>query len=81
MAPLAGRVVGDNGLGAALDEEAAQPVAVIGGVGDQSGRRWQGTDKGERDRCIAALTGRDLDGQGPARAVDSQMDLGPPAAA
>ena len=81
MASLAGRVVGDDGLGAALDEEAAQSVAVVGGVGDQSFGRRQATDEGEGNRGVAALTGRNLDGQGPARAVDGEMDLGGPAAA
>ena len=75
MLPLAGRVVGDDGLGAAFDEEAAQPVAVIGGIGDQPGWWRQSADEGERDRGIAALARGELNGQRPARAIDSQMDL------
>ena len=81
MPSLAGRVVGHDRLGAALNEEAAQSVAIVGGVGDQSSWRRQGADKRERDRGVAALTGRDLDGQGAARTIDGQMDLGGPATA
>jgi len=78
---LARGVVGHNRLGAALDQEAAQSVAVIGGVGDQPGWWRQGANERERDRGIAALTGCDLDRQGPARAIDGQVDFGRPAAA
>ena len=75
MLSLAGRVVGDDGLGAALDKEAAQSVAVIGGIGDQSGWWRQGADQRQRHQSVTALAGRDLNGQGPARAINSQMDL------
>ena len=75
MLSLAGRVVGNDRLGAALDQEAAQAIAVIGRIGDQPGWWRQGTDEREGDRGVAALAGCELDGQGPARAIDGQMDL------
>lgn len=75
MLSFAGRVVGDDRLGAALDQEAAQPVAVISRIGDQTGWWRQGTDEREGDRGVAALSRRELNGQGPARAIDGQMDL------
>ena len=80
MEPLARWVVGHDRLGTALKQEAAQTVAVAGGVGDQAARRRQDADQGQGDRSIAALAERDLDGDGPAICVCGDMDLGRPAA-
>lgn len=81
MRALARRVVGHDRLGPALDQEAAQAVAVVGGVGDQPSGRRQRADQSERDRRVAALAGGDLDGQRAPGAIGGQVDLGRPAAA
>ena len=54
---LAGRVIGNDRLGAALDQKQPEPVAVIGGIrGAQTAWR-QRFQEAAGDRCVAALAG------------------------
>src|SRR4051812_44223231 len=76
MGALAGRVVGNDGLRAALDQEGAQAVAVVGRVGDAQLRGRQGADKGQGHTSIAQLTWRYLDGAGSSLFVDGKVNLG-----
>ena len=50
MEPLARWVVGHYRLGAALEQEAAQTVTVVGGVGDQAAK--VGLGEAERSRHL-----------------------------
>src|SRR3954454_6553753 len=61
---------------AALDQEGAQAVAVVGRVGDAQHRGRQGADKGQGHTSIAQLTWRYLDGAGSSLFVDGKGDLG-----
>jgi hypothetical protein len=72
---LAGRVVGNDRLGAALDQKEPEPIAVIGGIcGAQAGGR-QRFDKAAGDGRVAALAGCYLEREGTAATVDNSMDF------
>ena len=81
MAAFAGRVVGDDRQGTAVDQAAAQRIAVIGGVGDAEPGGWQGGEQRRGDRGVAGLAGGQREGERPAEAVDDGVDLGRPTAA
>ena len=75
MAALAGRVVGDHRQTAALDEKAAQAVAVVSRIRQAQRRRRQVTDEGQRHPRIAALAGAQLEGDRPPLLIDRCVDL------
>src|SRR6266852_7723866 len=75
MEALAGWVVGDHGLGATLDQELAQPIAVIGGIANAHPCRRQRCEEWHRDADIAALAWSHLERDGAAATVDDRMDL------
>jgi hypothetical protein len=72
---LRGWVIGDDGLGAALDQELPQRVAIGGGVSGAQARRRQRVEQGASDGCIAALTGGYFEREGTAAAIDNSMDF------
>ena len=49
-------IVWDDGLCAVAEHEAAQSVAVVGGIGQTKGRRRQASQQGVRRRRVVALT-------------------------
>jgi hypothetical protein len=73
--------VGDDGHGAARDQQAAERVAVVGAICGERGRSGQQGDQIRRDGCIAALAGRDGEGDQPPVAIDQRVQLGRGAAA
>lgn len=81
MAALAGRVVGNDGYGSAPEQEVAQTIGVIGGVGRTYARRRQGCEQGNGDRRIATLAWCHFEGDGSAEAIADGMDFRAPAAA
>jgi hypothetical protein len=75
MDVLAGRVVGNDRLGAALDEKQPEPIAVIGGIrGAQTAWR-QRFEQIAGDGCVAALAGGYFEGDGTAATIDNSMDF------
>ena len=75
MDMLAGRVVGDNRSGSALDQEQPQPIAVIGGIGGAQRCSWQRFEQRLGDRRVAALSGAHLERDGTAATIDNSMDF------
>lgn len=65
---------------AALDQEAADRVTVVGGVGGQALRRRDSGNQVNRGAGVAELTGGDGQDDGPAAPIDQGMDLGRSAA-
>lgn len=78
---LADRVVGDDGAGPAVGEEASEAVAVVGAIREADGRGGQRPEQRRGDPQVAELAGGDDEGDGPALAVDDGVDLGGAAAA
>ena len=76
MAALAGRVVGDDRQGTAIEQQLAQGVAVVGGVGHAALPGRQSRQELGCDRRVAALARRQREGEWPALAVDDGVDLG-----
>ena len=75
MKALAGRVIGNDRLGAALDQKQPEPVAVIGGIcGAQTAWR-QRFQEAAGDGCVAALARGYLERDGTAATIDNSMDL------
>ena len=72
---LAGRVVGDHGLGAALDQEEPQPVAVIGPIGGTQPSGRQRFEQRLGERRITTLAWAYLEREGTAATVDNSMDF------
>lgn len=72
---LAGGVVGDHRQRAALDQEAADGVAVVSGVGSQAVGRLDGGDQVDGGAGVAELTGGDGQGDRPALPIDQGVDL------
>ena len=72
---LAGRVVGNDRLGAALDQEQPEPIAVIGGIccAQTGWRQWFQEAAG--DGCVAALAGSYFERDGTAATIDNSMDF------
>jgi hypothetical protein len=75
MKALAGRVVGNDGPGAALDQELPEGIAIVGGVGGAQARRRQRVEQGASDGCVAALAGCYFEREGTAAAIDNSMDF------
>lgn len=73
---LAGWIVGYDGGGSTLDEELAQTVAVVGGIGGTKTARGQRSKERERGAHVTELTGRYLEGDEPAFAIDDGVDFG-----
>ena len=78
---FAGRIVGDDGGRAAVDQEAPQLVGVIGGVGQAQARVGQGFEQGPGEGSVTALSGGYFEGDEAAFAIDDRVDLGRAAAA
>ena len=72
---LSGRVVGNDWPGAALDEEASECVAVIGGVCGAQQTWWKRRDEVRCNGRVAALARRYLERDGAAATVDNSMDF------
>ena len=68
--------VGDDGRGAASEQQAAQRVAVVSTVSGERDGRGQRRDQVCRDRCVAALAGRDGEGDQPTLSVYQRVQLG-----
>ena len=66
----------DDGCGAAGDWQAAKRIAVIGAVCGERGGSGQQGDQVCRDRRIAALAGRDGEGDQPSPPVDQCVQPG-----
>jgi len=81
MEALAGRVVGDHRLGTALAQELAQPIAVVGCVGDAQSSGRHGRQQRPGDAHIAELARGYFEGDEPAETVDDGVDLRRPPAA
>ena len=75
MAVLAGGIVGDDGRGAAGDQETAQGIAVIGGVGGEQARGWQAEDQGRSDGGVTPLPRCQFECDGTAATIDNSMDF------
>lgn len=75
MEVLAGRVVGDDGLGPALDQEQPKPIAVVGGICCAQTAWRQRFEKAAGDRCVAALAGGYFERDGTAATIDNSMDF------
>jgi hypothetical protein len=75
MEVLAGGVIGNDRLGAALDQEQPEPVAVIGGIGGAQASRRQRFQEAAGDGCVAALAGRYFERDGTAATIDNSMDF------
>ena len=72
---LSGRIVGNNGLGTAFDEEASKCVAVVCCVcgEQQTWRQWRDEICG--NGRVATLARRYLERDGAAATVDNSMDF------
>jgi len=75
MAVLAGRVVGDDRPGAALDQEQSEPITVVGGIccAQTAWRQW--FEEAAGDGCVAALPGSYFERHGTAATIDNSMDF------
>jgi len=69
------------GPDAALAQEHAQPVGIIGLVGDEAAVGWQDVDQGRHGREIVRLTWRQGQADREPTTVDHGMNLGGQAAA
>jgi hypothetical protein len=72
---LASWVVGDDGPGAALDEELPEGIAIVGGVGGAQACRRQRVEQDASDGRIAALAGGYFKREGTAATIDNSMDF------
>jgi hypothetical protein len=59
-----------------LAQEKPEAVAVVGGIGGAQARRRQSGKKRQNEADISALSGRYLNGERPASAIDNGMDFG-----
>lgn len=75
MEALSGFVVGNNRSGSTLDQEASQPVAVVGGIGGQGSGLGQVSDQGKRRADIAQLTGGHVEGQRLSASICYDVDF------
>ena len=78
---FAGRVVGNDRQGPALDQQTTQGIAVIGGVSDAEPGGGQGGEQRRGSGGVAGLASGQREGERPAAAVDDDVDLGRPATA
>jgi hypothetical protein len=72
---LAGRVIGNDRPGAALDQKQPEPIAVIGGICCAQTAWRQRFEQAAGDGCVAALAGRYLKREGTAATIDNSMDF------
>ena len=72
---LSGRVVGNDGARAASDQEEAELVAVVGGIGCTQPGRWERRNERLSDRRIAPLSRGYVQREGTAAAIDNSMDF------
>ena len=75
MEVLAGRIVRNDRLGAALDQEPPERIAVIRGIGGAQTACWQRLNQAAGDWCVAALARGYLERDGTAATIDNSMDL------
>jgi hypothetical protein len=75
MEALAGGIVGDHRLGAALEQELAHTVAVISDIASAPASGQQRCEQYHGDADVAALAWGYRERDGPATAVDDGMDL------
>jgi hypothetical protein len=69
-------VGGMQGPDAALAQERAQPVGIIGLVGDEAAVGWQDVDQGRHGGKIVRLPRRQSQPDRQSAAIDHGMDLG-----
>ena len=62
--------------GPALAQEQPKAVAVVGGIGSAQARCWQPRKKRQNEPKIPTLSGRYLDGERPAAAIDNGVNFG-----
>ena len=74
-------LLGMTGLCAALDQEAAQAVAIVGGVASADPGRGQRRQQRKGRADVAELPRRYFDRDRPPVAIDDGVDLGRPPAA
>ena len=75
MEALAGRIVGDHRLGAALAQELAQPIAVVGRVSDAQSSCRNGLPTTTQRRAHRRAGPGHFEGDEPAETVDDGADL------
>jgi hypothetical protein len=75
MKALAGRVIGNDRLGAALDQKQPEPITVIGGIGRAQTAWRQWFEQAAGDGCVAALTGGYFERDGTTATIDNSMDF------
>jgi len=73
---LSGRIVGDDRRRAAVDQELAQLVGVIGRVGQAQACVGQRLKQRPGEGSIAPLSGGYFEGDEASFAIDDRMDLG-----
>ena len=74
-------VVGDDGRRAAFDQELAQLVGVVSGVGQAEARAGQGLQERLGKGGVTALSGGYFEGDEASLAIDDGVDLGRASAA
>jgi hypothetical protein len=80
MQPLASGILLDDRCGAAIGQELAQSIAVIGGIAQKRfGRRQRLHERGRRAYVVAISSGQ-IERNDPPLAVDDSVDLGRPPA-
>ena len=75
MKALAGRLIGNDRLGAALDQKQPEPITVIGGIGRAQTAWRQRFEQAAGDGCIAALAGGYFERDGTTATIDNSMDF------
>lgn len=75
MGALARGIVGNDRAGATLDQQTAQGVTVISGIG-KAQSRYEIADELCGDRCIATVAGADNQPPWSALFIDGDVDLG-----
>ena len=75
MFPFASRVVRDDRLAASVPEQGAEPIAVIGGIG-QAASRAQVSHQGGGDRNVAPMPRAENQAPGAAVLIDRRMEFG-----
>jgi len=75
MEVLARRIIGNDRLGAALDQKQPEPVAVIGGIRRAQIAWRQRFEQGAGDGCVAALAGGYFERDGTTATIDNSMDF------
>lgn len=75
MESLSSFVIWNDGRGASVDQEATQPITVIGGICGQSAGRWQRCDQRQCRPYVSQLTWRDFKGQGVSASICYDVDF------